>query len=75
MAEIVKKLNLERNYKTHIYYVNGKGDVCRKVKSGKGEEEVLHPGCCVRDNDFLYYIDRNGDLARSPRAQKKAVSE
>ncbi len=68
MAEKVKKLNLERDYKNYLYFIDGKGDVCRKSKAGKGESEVLVEHAVERDNNFLYFIDKDGDVARSPRA-------
>jgi hypothetical protein len=70
MAEKVKKLNLERDYKNYLYFIDGKGDVCRKSKMGKGESEVLVEHAVERDNHFLYFIDKDGDVARSPRAAR-----
>src|SRR5512138_1928610 len=43
MAEKVKKLNLQRDYKTYLYYLDGQGNVCQKPKSGEGDSEVLVP--------------------------------
>ena len=37
MAEKVKKLNLDRDYKKYLYYIDGEGNVCHKSKSGEGE--------------------------------------
>lgn len=74
MAEKVKKLNLERDYKSYLYFVDGNGNVCRKSKSGKGEATVLVEGAIERDNNFLYFIDKDGDVARSPRGSKKQAA-
>ena len=40
MAEKVKKLNLERDYKKYLYFIDGEGNVCQKSKSGEGESTV-----------------------------------
>ena len=71
MAEKVKQLNLERDYKKYLYFVDGNGNVARKAKSGEGETEVLVPNAVERDNQFLYFLDKEGDVARSPRAARK----
>jgi hypothetical protein len=73
MAEKVKKLSLERDYKKYLYFIDGDGNVSRKPKSGEGETEVLVPKAVERDNHFLYFIDKDGDIARSPRATRKAA--
>jgi len=72
MAEKVKKLNLERDYKKYLYFIDGNGNVCAKSKSGGGESQVLVPHAVERDNQFLYFIDKEGDVARSPRAARKS---
>ena len=41
MAEKVKKLSLQRDYKNFLYFIDGNGNVCQKSKSGKGDSEVL----------------------------------
>ena len=70
MAEKVKNLNLERDYKKYLYFIDGNGNVCQKPKSGEGESKVLVPNAVERDNRFLYFIDKDGDIARSPRAAR-----
>jgi len=70
MAEKVKKLNLERDYKKYLYFLDGQGNVCQKQKSGEGEAKVLVPNAVERDNQFLYFIDKDGDVARSRRASR-----
>jgi hypothetical protein len=71
MAEKVKKLNLERDYKKYLYFVDGSGNVCQKSKSGEGDTQVLVPNAVERDNQYLYFIDKEGDVARSPRSTRK----
>ncbi len=71
MAEKVKKLNLQRDYKNYLYYLDGQGNVCQKPKSGEGEAQVLVPHAVERDNQCLYFIDKDGDVARSPRGARK----
>lgn len=70
MAEKVKKLNLQRDYKNYLYFIDGSGNVCQKAKSGEGESRVLVQGAVDRDNRFLYFIDKDGDIARSPRGSR-----
>jgi hypothetical protein len=71
MAEKVKRLNLERDYKKYLYFIDGTGNVCSKPKSGEGENQVLVPKAIERDNQYLYFIDKDGDVARSPRATRR----
>ncbi len=71
MAEKVKKLNLERDYKKYLYFIDGEGNVCQKPKSGAGESKVLVKNAVQRDNGYLYFIDKEGDVARSPRGTRK----
>lgn len=70
MAEKVKRLNLERDYKKYLYYIDGTGNVCQKPKSGEGEAQILVKGAVERDNNYLYFIDKEGDVSRSPRGSK-----
>lgn len=74
MAEKVKKLNLQRDYKQFLYFIDGQGNVCQKPKSGKGESRVLVENAVDRDNQFLYFIDKEGDVSRSPRGTKKRAA-
>jgi hypothetical protein len=70
MAEKVKQLNLERDYKKYLYYIDGRGNVCQKPKSGEGDSQVLVQNAVERDNNYLYFIDKDGDVSRSPRGSK-----
>lgn len=71
MAEKVKELKLERDYKKYLYFIDGSGNVARKAKSGEGATEVVVANAVERDNNFLYFIDKDGDVARSARAARK----
>ena len=77
MAEKVKTLNLQRDYKKFLYFLDGQGNVCERPKSGEGETRILVPHAVERDNQYLYFIDKAGDIARSPRVirKKKQQSE
>ena len=68
MKEKVKKLNLQRDYKKYLYFIDGEGNVCQKPKSGEGDSKVLVEHAVDRDNRFLYFIDKDGDVARSARS-------
>ena len=75
MAEKVNKLNLERDYKQYLYFIDGSGNVCRKPKSGEGDSEVVVEHAIERDNRYLYFIDKEGDVARSERGSKSSKSK
>jgi hypothetical protein len=74
MAEKIKKLDIQRDYKKFLYFIDGQGNVCHKSKSGEGESKILVPNAVERDNQFLYFIDKEGDISRSPRGQKKKAA-
>lgn len=74
MAEKIKKLNLARDYKSFLYFIDGSGNVCQKPKSGKGDSQILVENAVERDNQFLYFIDKEGDVSRSPRGTKKRAA-
>ena len=71
MAEKVATLNLQRDYKKYLYYLDADGNVCQKPKSGGEDAQILVPRAVERDNNFLYFIDKEGYVARSPRGAKK----
>jgi len=70
MAEKVKELNLERDYKKYLYFIDGDGNVCRKPKSGEGESQVMVENAVTRDNQYLYFVDKDGDISRSRRGSR-----
>ena len=55
---------------THLYYISGDGHVSRKNKKD-GTTEVLHPNAVKRDNKYLYFLDKEGDIARAERVTKR----
>ena len=75
MAEKVKKLNLRRDYKKFLYFIDGEGNVCQKPKTGEGASEIMVKHAVERDNRYLYFVDKDGDVARSARStgRKKAA--
>jgi len=75
MADKVKTLNLKRDYKKFLYYIDGEGNVCQKPKSGDGEAQVLVPNAVQREGQYLYFIDKDGDVARSARGTRKKEKE
>lgn len=75
MAEKVKTLNLPRDYKQYLYFIDGNGNVCQKSKSGEGDSQVLVEHAIDRDNQYLYFIDKDGDIARSERGSKGSKSK
>jgi hypothetical protein len=74
MAEKIKSLELQRDYKKYLYYIDGEGNVCEKPKSGD-QARILVPHAVDRDNNYLYFIDKDGDVARSPRGSKGEKSK
>jgi hypothetical protein len=70
MAEKVKELKLERDYKANLYFLDGQGNVCAKAKSGSGNTVILVEHAVVRDNKYLYFIDKDGDISRTARGPK-----
>jgi len=73
MAEKIKKLNLQRDYKKYLYYIDGQGNVCQKPKSGEGEAKILVERAVERDPQYLYFVDKEGDVSRSARGSRKAA--
>jgi hypothetical protein len=71
MAEKIKELNLKRDYKNYLYYIDGEGNVCQKPKSGEGEAKILVPKAVDREGQYLYFIDKDGDISRSARGTRK----
>ena len=76
MAEKVLKLDLKRDYKKFLYFIDGEGNVAEKLKTGDGATRIVVAHAVHRDNSFLYFIDREGDVARTPRSHwSKATTE
>ena len=70
MREKVKKLGIARN-KDFMLYVKG-GDVwqVRRKQPGvsKGKPEKVAEGGIEMDNNFIYFVDKDGDVSRADRA-------
>jgi hypothetical protein len=75
MAEKVKELGLERDYKQYLYFIDKGGNVARKKKTGEGAEEVVAETKIEREKGWLYFIDKEGDVSRSSRQAGKAGKE
>ncbi len=75
MSEKVKKLEIKRDYKKYLYFIDGEGNVCQKPKSGEGESQVLVPNAVQRESQYLYFIDKDGDVSRSARGTRKKEKE
>jgi hypothetical protein len=75
MAEKVKELGLERDYKQYLYFIDKGGNVARKKKTGEGPEEVVAETKIEREKGWLYFIDKEGDVSRSSRQAGKAGKE
>jgi hypothetical protein len=82
MAEKVKKLGINRE-KDFMYYVKD-GDVwkVRRKQPGlpKGRPEKVADGGFEMDNNYIYFVDKEGDAARAKRAvggqkRKKAAKK
>ena len=69
MAEKVAKLGLERD-KDHILYVKDGGVWrVRRKQAGmpKGKPEKLADGGFEMDYSYIYFVDKDGDVARAKR--------
>ncbi len=75
MSETVKVLNLERDHKAALYYIDGEGNVCSKPKKGDGPSVILVEHAVTREKGYLYFLDKQGNIARSPMKSKKATIE
>jgi hypothetical protein len=70
MAEKVEKLGLHRE-KDFMYYVKDASvwKVQRKQPHvPKGRPEKVAPGSFKMDSEFIYFVDRDGDVSRAKRA-------
>ena len=72
MADKVKTLKLERDYKKFLYFIDGLGNVAAKLKSGDGEVTIVVKDAVVREKGWLYFLDKDGDIARSQMGARKA---
>jgi hypothetical protein len=75
MAEKVKVLNLERDFKKFLYWIDGSGNVAAKQKKGDGPTVILVADAVTREKGYLYFLDKEGDVARSPMDAKKKQAD
>lgn len=70
MAEKVAKLGVKRE-KDFMYYIKGGAvwKVPRKQPGqAKGKSEKVHDAGVNQDVNFIYFLDKDGDVARAKRA-------
>ncbi len=70
MAEKVAKLGVKRE-KDFMYYIKGGAvwKVPRKQPGqAKGKSEKVHDAGVQQDVNYIYFLDRDGDVARAKRA-------
>jgi len=75
MAEKVRTLALERDYKSFLYFLDRDGNVCRKRKAADAGTEILVSHAIERDRQYLYFIDGEGDISRSERNAGRGRAE
>jgi hypothetical protein len=70
MAEKVAKLGLSRNKDFMLYVKDGGVWQVRRKQPGvpKGKPEKVADGGFEMDYDFIYFVDKDGDVARAKRA-------
>lgn len=70
MAEKVARTGIKRE-KDFLYYIKG-GKVwkTRRKQPGapKGKPEVVADAGITQDNNYIYFLDKDGDVARAKRA-------
>jgi len=72
MAEVVSKIGLQRE-KGFLYYLKGSDVWKAPMKrageaSAAGKETKVAPGNFSREEGYLYFLDKNGNIARAKRA-------
>jgi hypothetical protein len=82
MAEKVKKLGIARNNDFMLYVKDGNVWQVRRKQPGvpKGKPEMLAEGGFEMDNNYIYFVDKDGDVSRAKRAvggqkRKKAAKK
>lgn len=82
MAEKVKKLGIARNKDFMLYVKDGDVWQVRRKQPGmsKGKPEKVAEGGFQMDNNYIYFVDRDGDVSRAKRAvggqkRKKVVKK
>ena len=82
MAEKVKKLGIARNKDFMLYVKDGDVWQVRRKQPGvpKGKPEKLAEGGFEMDYNYIYFVDKDGDVSRAKRAvggqkRKKAAAK
>jgi hypothetical protein len=82
MAEKVKKLGISRNKDFMLYVKDGDVWQVRRKQPGvpKGKPEKIAEGGFEMDTNYIYFVDKDGDVSRAKRAvggqkRKKAVKK
>jgi hypothetical protein len=82
MAEKVKKLGIARNKDFMLYVKDGDVWQVRRKQPGvpKGKPEKVAEGGFAMDNNYIYFVDKDGDVSRAKRAvggqkRKKAAKK
>jgi hypothetical protein len=82
MAEKVKKLGIERSKDMMLYVKDGDVWQVRRKQPGvpKGKPEKLAEGGFEMDYNYIYFVDKDGDVSRAKRAvggqkRKKAAAK
>jgi len=70
MAEKVKKLGIARNKDFMLYVKDGDVWQVRRKQPGvpKGKPEKLAEGGFEMDYNYIYFVDKDGDVSRAKRA-------
>ena len=82
MAEKVKKLGIARNKDFMLYVKDGDVWQVRRKQPGvpKGKPEKVAEGGFEMDYNYIYFVDKDGDVSRAKRAvggqkRKKAAAK
>ena len=70
MAEKVKKLGIARNKDFMLYVKDGDVWQVRRKQPGvpKGKPEKVAEGGFEMDYNYIYFVDKDGDVSRAKRA-------
>src|SRR5262245_42898281 len=70
MAEKVAKLGITRDKDFMLYVKDGDVWKVRRKQPGmpKGRPEKVADGGIEMDNNYIYFVDKDGDIARARRA-------
>jgi hypothetical protein len=82
MAEKVARLGIVRDKDSMLYVKDGNVWKVRRKQPGvpKGKSEKIADGGFEMDNNYIYFVDKDGDVSRAKRAvggqkRKKTVNK